>query len=168
MLWWTTEGDPFSGTDHAESFHRLQGVVTSFIFFKGRPIKDQFGQRSRRGLSQVETSEEVLCPLPEPDSKRVLRCPQFLEHPLEIIPLQVHNRCIPLRRLLEVHAMRGETQMAAECLILASARLQDLLAPGSPFFDLIRRQGGIQKQVMPWCPSPFQFSLIQYALQVSS
>src|SRR6266849_7010600 len=122
-----------SWTDHPESFHRLAGGVTRFILFNARPIKDELGQRFWGGLRQVEAVEEVLCPLPQPDSKGVLRCPQFLERALEIIPLQVHDRCIPLRRVLQVPALRREAETAAECLVLAPARPQDLLAPGSPF-----------------------------------
>ena len=80
------------------------------------------------------------CPLPKPESKLGLRCLQFLERALEIVPLHVDDRYIPLRRTLEVHAFRADNQ-AAEFMVLASARPQDLRAPGSQFLRLTWRQG---------------------------
>src|SRR5260370_8954244 len=92
-------------------------------------------------MCQVETVEEIACPLPKPGSKRVLRCLHFLERALEIVPLHVYDRYIRLRCSLEVHALRGETQAAAECMVFASARPQDLRAEGSHFLRLTWRQG---------------------------
>src|SRR5260370_15185247 len=93
-------------------------------------------------MCQVETVEEIACPLPKPGSKRGLRCLHFLERALEIVPLHVYDRYIRLRCSLEVHALRGETQAAAECMVFASARPQDLRAEGSQFLRLTWRQGG--------------------------
>ena len=87
--------DAFSWTDQPESFHPFPGVITRFILLGAGPSKDVFGQRSRFDLRQVDPVEEVLCPLPDPDSKLVLRCSQVLERALEIIPLQIDDRLIP-------------------------------------------------------------------------
>ena len=95
-------------------------MITRFILFSAWPLKDVLGQRSRFGLRQVDLVEEVLCPLPNPDSKRVPRCSQVLERALEIIPLQIDDRLIPLRCVLEVRALCAEAQLTAECLVLAS------------------------------------------------
>ncbi len=86
------------------------------------------------------------CPLSDPDSKRVLRCSQVLERALAIIPLQVDDRLIPLRRVLEVRALCTEAQLTAECLVLASAWSQDLHDPGSPFLRLACPQGEDKSQ----------------------
>src|SRR5260370_41600843 len=83
-------------------------------------------------MCQVETVEEIACPLPKPGRKRGLRCLHFLERALEIVPLHVYDRYIRLRCSLEVHALRGVTQAAAECMVFASARPQDLNSSALP------------------------------------
>ena len=138
--------DSFSWTDHAESFHPFPGVITRFILLGAGPSKDVFGQRSQFDLRQVDPVEEVLCPLPDPDSKLVLRCSQVLERSLEIIPLQVDDRLIPLRGVLQVRTLRPEARTTAECLVLASAWSQNLRDPGSPFLCLACPQGEDKSQ----------------------
>ncbi len=60
-------------------------------------------------VGQIKALEEVQCMRPEPGGKRVLRCAQVLERALEIMPLQVKDRQIPLRRVLEIQAIDRET-----------------------------------------------------------
>ena len=74
--------------------------------------------------------------LPEPDGKRVLRCAQVLKRALEIMPLQVKDRQIPLRRVLEIQAIDRETPAAAESQVLVAARSPKLPAPVPPLLRL--------------------------------
>src|SRR5215471_765679 len=112
--------DLFSWTDHAQSFHPLLGVIHRFILLSARPSKDKLGERSKFGLRQVDP-EEVLYPLPDPDSKWVLRGSQELERALEILPLQVDDRLIPVRCVLQVCALCPEAHSTAESLVLTAA-----------------------------------------------
>lgn len=84
----------------------------------------------------IKGLEEVQCMLPEPGGKRVLRCAQVLERALEIMPLQVKDRQIPLRRVLEIQAIDRETPAAAESQVLVAARSPKLPAPVPPLLRL--------------------------------
>src|SRR5258708_40094583 len=72
-------------------------------------------------VGQIKALEEVQCMLPEPGGKRVLRCAQVLERALGIMPLQVKDRQIPLRRVLEIQAIYRETPPPAESQVLVAA-----------------------------------------------
>ena len=79
--------------------------------------------------------------MPDPDCKEVLRCSQVLERALEILPLQVDDRLIPLQLMLEVRALYTEARLTADGLVLASAWSQDLPDPVPPFLCLAWPQG---------------------------
>ncbi len=135
-----------SWTDCAQSFHPFPGLIIRFILLGAGPLKDVLGERSRFELRQVDPVEDVYCPLPDPDREGVLRRPQVLERALEILPLQVDDGLIPLRRVLQVRALSPEAHTTAEGLVLAPARSQDLRDPGSPFLCLAGLQGEDKSQ----------------------
>ena len=87
-------------------------------------------------VGQIKALEEAQCMLPEPGGKRVLRCAQVLERALEIMPLQVKDRQIPLRHVLEIQAIDRETPAAAESQVLVAARSPKLPAPVPPLLRL--------------------------------
>ena len=111
--------DLFLWTDHAQSFHPLLGVIHRFILLSAGPSKDKLGERSQFGLRQVDPVE-VLYPLPDQDSKRVLRGSHELERALEILPLQVDDRLIPVRCMLQVRALCPKAHSTAEILVLTA------------------------------------------------
>src|SRR5215470_8775736 len=108
-------------TDHAEAFHPCPVLMTRFILLGAGPGKDVLGQRSRFDLRQVDAVEEVFCPLPDPNCKGNLRGSQALERWPEILPFQVDDCLIPVRRVLEVRALCPKAKMIAECLVRTSA-----------------------------------------------
>ena len=81
----------------------------------------------------------------------------MLERALEIIALQVNDRLIPLRRALEVHALRFEIQLSAERLVLPAAWPQDLLDPASP---CLRLSGQDDDIILPCLSVSFQTLLL--------